>query len=211
MRTICFPACGFGFWYMLPKALIIIEKKEKFNYIGVSSGSLLCIVTLLKKEFQNYNSIMTMAKSVKDKISKVINLHEINSIFIDELFKCIDKKNLAKNLRRIKIQVTKIETLFIIPVLKKELLQPRNLVELKQMCLASSYIPLLSRHSPFFSLQMNDSYYIDGKFSNIFTKEDNDENMLYLKVKENLPITKIPTENVARCVFYKSYAEGIDV
>lgn len=154
---------------------------------------------------------MTMAKSVKDKISKVINLHEINSIFIDELFKCIDKKNLAKNLRRIKIQVTKIESLFIIPLLKKELLQPKRLVELKQMCLASSYIPVLSRHSPFFSLQMNDSYYIDGIFSNIFTKEDNDKNIIYLKVKENLPITKIPTENVARSIFNKSYAEGINI
>ncbi len=66
---IYFPACGFGFWYLLGKYERMKHDKNSNNLIGSSGGSLICVCSLIDKKYPLYDTAMDCAKKVFDEYS----------------------------------------------------------------------------------------------------------------------------------------------
>ena len=152
-----FPPCGFGFWYLLGIYEVIKNQKNSI-LIGASAGSLICVCSLLKKE-DLINNVIKCANETKEeyinnKKTYFYNFYNITYLFIDKLFKYIDRENLEYNLKKIRIQTTEVSGLTYIV---KHQIEAKTLEHLRELVLASCYIPLLSNYN-------NLLYYIvDGK------------------------------------------------
>ena len=150
-----FPPCGFGFWYLL--GIYETIKNDNNILIGASAGSLICVCSLLKKE-DLINTVIKCAEETKTEYNKktvlFYNFYNITYLFLDKLFNYIDKEKLEDNLKNIRIQTAEISGLIHIV---KHQIEPRTLNHLRELVLASCYIPVLSNYN-------NLLYYIvDGK------------------------------------------------
>lgn len=69
-KTIYFPACGFGFWYLLGKYSHIHNETSNHILIGSSAGSLICFCSLIDRKYPLYETIEKCAMEVLDTYNK---------------------------------------------------------------------------------------------------------------------------------------------
>lgn len=189
MYNIYFPACGFGFWYEL--GILNSNNYENYNLYGCSSGSLICLLSLLDKEEREINIILNECIDIKNIMSSknilaILNLYNYSSLLCDKIIKKIEKKELKKineKLDKIYIEVSEIKFIYnIIPYIKSEIIKPKNLLELKELIICSCYIPILSYYKSLFYYKFNNKYYIDGIFGHLIKKKT------YVDSKNNMKI-----------------------
>ncbi len=160
-----FPPSGFGFWYYLGQ----YSKISSMDYnecIGASSGSLLCICTLLDKEkkadlFEFVSSLSLNTLTEYKKQTSVVNFYILNDIFIDKLFEKIDWSTV--DLSKLKIITTHVQFKYLtVPVLSKRETIPQTKEELKELTLASTYIPFISNYQYKLYYTIDNEQFIDG-------------------------------------------------
>jgi len=157
-REVHFPACGFGFWYLLG---IYVKNKRRLKrciVTGSSAGTLICALSLTNQD-ELYNKIMKFATECK-----FTNLHDIFVYTLNSILSLVeDNQQTMRRIKRIRIAVTKIQPSF--PFIKREIIRPTTLSELREACIASAYIPFVSNYNNQLYYGIGDSYYIDGAFT----------------------------------------------
>lgn len=173
MNKYYFPASGFGFWYQLG----VLEKiyNEDIEIHGCSSGSIICLMSLLKDEDRKF----TVVGEIADKIRKSrfsINIY----YYLDELFKKeleviknYDEEFVKKRLSKINIEMCQVKFNYFIPYFKKIIGKPKNLQELRDFVISSCYVPFFSYHNNPFYFKINNSIYIDGFFASFSNNNNN--------------------------------------
>ena len=126
MKTFYFPGCGFGFWCALAKLFIILDTEKNYKLYGSSCGSLICLISLIKKKYQNFDTIFKISNQIKKKLSFPLNLYQLSEYFIDEFIKLIDDEPKLDN---IYIQITTISNKY--PFIHKKIKTPESLEDLK--------------------------------------------------------------------------------
>jgi len=170
-KSYYFPPCGFGFWYQLG---VFDQIKNDDNILyGSSAGSLICLISLLKDEDYDLLNLINLAKQVKDNNS--FNLYKYTNQFVSEIIKIIssyDDDYINKKLDNINIEITLIK-FYIIPYFQSVYVKPKDLNHLKNLIIASCYVPFISYHENLFYYKYENMYIIDGffgKFSNVDPK-----------------------------------------
>jgi hypothetical protein len=161
-----FPACGFGFWYLLGKYQQL-EKSAEDIYIGSSAGSLICVCSLVDTKYNLFETVLKCALETLYEykpITYMVNLYIVVSIFLDKLEAFVDKDKLTVHLTRIKIQVTEINGFYI----KKHQIQPKSWIHLKQLSLASCYIPFVCNWNWRLRYEMDGLKFVDGGFAELY-------------------------------------------
>ena len=210
MYNVYFPACGFGFWYEL--GILNSKDYENYNIYGSSSGSLICLLFLLDKEEREIKKILEECIYIeniinsKNIVSK-LNLYNYSSLLCDRIIKKLEKKESKKineKLEKIYIEVTEIKKMYgIIPYIKSKNINPKNLLELRELVISSCYVPILSYYKSLFYYELNNKYYIDGIFGNLISKKRNNIIKINsLKYSLFIPINKETAENL--------YNEGLN-
>jgi hypothetical protein len=171
METIYFPACGFGFWYLLGKYEHIREIQSNYLLSGSSAGSLICMCSLVDcKEEPFMETILQMAAVVLPEYTNrtnFINVHIIVDMFIFQLVKRIDEttERTRQQLKRIRIQTT----IFHPPCwFEKRQTTPTSISHLRDLCLASCYIPFVSNVNNRLTYLINGEHHIDGGFIDLY-------------------------------------------
>lgn len=170
MTKLYFPGGGFGFWYLLGVYMKLRDTEPNFkNYqlIGCSAGSLICLVSLLKKEYINFNFCVSLYEEARNHQKGIINTYVlINSLF-NLTVDYIDYENLSLNLSNLYIHTTEITFFWgCLPCVKKNIEQAVNLEYFRQLCLSSCQLPFFGRstdHCCFINL--NNKLLFDGMFS----------------------------------------------
>lgn len=160
-----FPPSGFGFWYYLGQ-YSQISTMDYNECVGASSGSLLCICTLLDKDKKAdlFEFIKTLALDTLTEYrqqTSFVNLYMLNDIFIEHLFHHIDWSTV--DLSKLKIVTTQVSFQhWTVPVVSKRETVPETKEELKELTLATTYIPFISnyKYKPYYTI--NDEHFIDG-------------------------------------------------
>lgn len=194
MKTFYFPGCVFGFWCVLAKLFIILDTEKDYKLYGSSCGSLICLISLIKKKYQNFGIIFKICNDIKKKLSYPLNLYQLTEYFIDEMFKLIDDE---PKLNTIYIQITTISNKY--PFIHKKIKTPESLEDLKKLCLASTYIPILSRKYPYFWTYYNDEIAIDGYICDILCYSHK-----YDYIFKGPPIFFMPDDNTCKLMFINS-------
>ncbi len=168
METIYFPACGFGFWYLLGKYEHIRSKQSQYILSGSSAGSLICLCSLVNVDdnTQFHKRIVDIALDTLNECKQTsyfITLNRIVYIFITKLLSHIDESNeeTRQQLKRLRIQTTVFHWPFWF---EKRQTVPNSLTHLKELCLASCHIPLVINFGKHFTYSVNDELHIDGGF-----------------------------------------------
>ena len=170
MSTLYFPGGGFGFWYLLG---IYLKKREqqneniKYQLVGCSAGSLICLVSLLKEEYINFYFIFEIYHQAINNQKGIVNTY----CLLDSLFILIedylDYEKLSLNLQNLAIHITEVNFICgCLPHFRKKIIQPENLSHLKKLCLSSCQIPFFGRspdHCCF--LLLDNKLVLDGMFS----------------------------------------------
>jgi len=199
VQTLYFPPSGFGFWYYLGQ----YERLSSIPYnecVGASSGSLLCICTLLDKDkkLDMFDFVKTLALNTLAEYTqqtKIVNLYIMNDIFIEQLFQHIDWT--TADLSKLKIITTQVSFKYwIVPVISKRETVPKTKEQLRDLTLATTYIPFISSYhfKPYYTI--GNEHFIDGGILDWYTPS------AYFSVRSSSLI--MPTvESV-----FKSYFEG---
>jgi predicted patatin/cPLA2 family phospholipase len=168
VNTIYFPACGFGFWYLLGKYNHIYNDKSNHMLIGSSAGSLICFCSLLDRKYPLYETVEKCALDVLEIYNKTqccINLYTIVWLFVNKLRLYIDETQIEERLKRIQIQITEVQ-MYGYKYTRRRI-TPESINHLCELCIASCYIPFLSRHTNCLYYTIDGRRYIDGAFSDI--------------------------------------------
>ncbi len=201
VQTLYFPPSGFGFWYYLGQ-YSQISTMDYNECVGASSGSLLCICTLLDKEkksdlFEFVKSLALNSLTEYREQTSFVNLYILNDIFIDQLFKQIDWTTV--DLSKLKIITTQLQFKYwAVPVISKRETVPETKEELKELTLASAYIPFISnyQYKPYYTIE--NEHFIDGGIIDWYIPSS------YFSVKPTRASLIMPTvESV-----YQSYFDG---
>jgi hypothetical protein len=199
VQTLYFPPSGFDFWYYLGQ----YERLSSIPYnecVGASSGSLLCICTLLDKDnkLDMFDFVKTLALNTLAEYTqqtKIVNLYIMNDIFIEQLFQHIDWT--TADLSKLKIITTQVSFKYwIVPVISKRETVPKTKEQLRDLTLATTYIPFISSYhfKPYYTI--GNEHFIDGGILDWYTPS------AYFSVRSSSLI--MPTvESV-----FKSYFEG---
>ena len=197
MKKYYYPPSGFGFWYQLG-IFNNIHKNEDI-VLGASSGSLICLISILKKEHRKFKIISDISLHLIKEINKY-NLHLYVTKFIEAIFLIIhqyDCEYIKNRLSKIYIIITEVK----FPLLTQKIINPKNLYELKEAIIASCYIPILSKSDNLLYYRFNDMKCIDGVFSAIFNSK-----------KDFKTINSIAYASVIPCSFNKAknmYHKGL--
>jgi len=196
-----FPPSGFGFWYYLGQ----YSRLSTMDYnecVGASSGSLLCICTLLDKDkkadlFEFVKSLALNTLTEYREQTSFVNLYILNNIFIDQLFQQIDWTTV--DLSKLKIITTQVQFKYwAVPVLSKRETVPETKEELKELTLASTYIPFISNYQYKLYYTIGAEHFIDGGIIDWYMPS------AYFSVKPTAVSLIMPTvESV-----YQSYFDG---
>jgi predicted patatin/cPLA2 family phospholipase len=165
-KTIYFPACGFGFWYLLGKYTHIHNDPTVRTLIGSSAGSLICFCSLLDRKYPLYETVEQCAVEVLDTYKRthcIFNLYTISWLFVHKLRAYIDETMVEERLKRIQIQMTEVHIHGY--KYSRRRITPISVEQLCELCLASCYIPLMSRHTNCLYYMIDGRRYIDGAFS----------------------------------------------
>jgi len=193
MKTFYFPGSGFGFWCALARLFIILDTEEDYKLYGSSSGSLICLVSLIKKKYRNFDTIFKICTNIKKKLTYPLNLYQLTEYFIEEMFELIEDK---VKLDKINIQITTINNKY--PFIHKKIKTPETLEDLKNLCLASTYIPLLSRKYPYIFTYYKNEISIDGFLSDLLYP-----NSFNYTCRESSALL-MPDENTCKLMFINS-------
>ena len=174
MNKYYFPPCGFGFWYQLGVLKNISLENSKIY--GSSAGSLICLASLLKEDDREFNKLLKICLKIQEDINNKnffskFNMYNYVDQFSNKMLKIINtypNNKIEKKLSNISIEVTRINWYYIFPYFTKEIITPKNLVELKTLIIGSCYIPLISYCNNPFYFNIDNKMYIDGYFSNLF-------------------------------------------
>lgn len=159
-----FPASGFGFWYQLGVLEKILEYDSELY--GCSSGSIICLMSILKKKDRKFHIIANLSEKIKNSIY-FINIYFYLDELIRELLKVInsyDKDFVEYKLSKIYIEMCQIKFHYGFPYLKKVIKNPKNLIELRNYIISSCYVPFFSYYKNPFYFKLDNSIYIDGFF-----------------------------------------------
>ena len=169
METIYFPACGFGFWYLFGKYEHIREKQSQYILSGSSAGSLICLCSLV--EFgDGVNLSETIAKigvAAGRECKRRTNMYLLVDLFISKLFAHIDEtsEKTKEQLERLHIQTTVFHPPFWF---EKRQTTPTSLAHLRELCLASCYIPFVANYGNRLTYIINGERHIDGAFIDFY-------------------------------------------
>jgi hypothetical protein len=171
METIYFPAGGFGFWYLLGKYEHIREKQSQYILSGSSAGSLICLSSLV--DFSKHNFAKMMLKVAIETLVEYrqrtyfVNLYIMLDIFICKLFVYIDEtcEKTKEQLARLRIQTTVFHPPFWF---EKRQTTPTSLAHLRELCLASCYIPFVANYGNRLTYIINGERHIDGAFIDFY-------------------------------------------
>ena len=150
-RTIYFPACGFGFWYLLgvymrmERQHTAIHRKHIIR--GSSAGTMICLVSCLKDEYRSFDWIMNVSQQIRDKYTRIgslPNLRVIAGEFANHLIRAADPEKLEYcfDNQCLEIQISRITWCG----LKPEIISPTSIEELMELVAISCTIPLISRN-----------------------------------------------------------------
>jgi hypothetical protein len=172
LETIYFPACGFGFWYLLGKYEHIRKNQSDYILTGSSAGSLICLCSLVDfGDDENFaGKIIKVALETLDEYKNqthLLNYYILQSIFISKMFKHINETSdkTQQQLKRIRIQTTQFHPPFWF---EKRQTTPTSLAHLKELCLASCYIPFISNYDNRLTYLSNGEHHIDGSFIDMY-------------------------------------------
>jgi hypothetical protein len=201
VQTLYFPPSGFDFWYYLGQ-YSRISTMDYNECVGASSGSLLCICTLLDKDqksnlFEFVKNIALNTLTEYKQQTSFVNLYSLNNIFIDQLFEKIDWTTV--DLSKIKIVTTQVEFKYwAVPVLSKRETFPETKEELKELALATTYIPFISnyQYKPYYTI--GTEHFIDGGIIDWYMPS------AYFSVKPTTASLIMPTEESV----FQSYLDG---
>ena len=160
-----FPPSGFGFWYYLGQ-YSQISTMDYNECVGASSGSLLCICTLLDKDkkadlFEFVKNIAQNTLTEYKQQTSFVNLYRLNKIYIEKLFEKIDWTSV--DISKLKIVTTQVEFKYwTVPVLSKRETVPETKEELKELALATTYIPFISNYNYKLYYTIDKEHFIDG-------------------------------------------------
>jgi hypothetical protein len=190
-----FPPSGFGFWYYLGQYCQLNDKNCD-GFVGASSGSLLCICTLIERDdlFEFIKSIALDTLTEYRQTTWHFNLYILTRIFINKLLPFVTKNDLSK----IKIITTKVSFRYFIPTLQKRETVPTSLEHLCELALASTYIPFASNcgFKPYYTI--DNEHFIDGGAIDWYVPS------CYFVVKPTVTSLIIPTPDS----IYKLYMDG---
>jgi len=161
-----FPACGFGFWYLLGKYQQL-EKNANDIYIGSSGGSLICICSLIDDKYELFETVVGCATETMMQYQRrayLFNIYLIVSIFIDQMEEFINKDCLDLKLSKLRIQVTEITGFSI----RKHQIQPKSWAHLKHLCIASCYIPIISNYKCGLRYSVDGINCVDGFLADLY-------------------------------------------
>ena len=164
-RVYYFPACGFGFWYLLGKYQAL-EKTEEDVYVGASAGSLVCACSLIDHP-TFFAVVLECASETLEQYKRVthgLNLHRMVALFLDQLESHIDTERIHNRLAQIRVQVSEIKGFTI----RKRQIQPRSWPHMRQLCMASCYIPWLSNQHNRLTYTVDGMACIDGAFAELY-------------------------------------------
>jgi len=165
MGTYYFPACGFGFWYLLGKWQAM-SKTDTDVYIGSSAGSLVCVCSLISHP-QLFDVVIGSALETFSRYKRAtrgLNLHTLVSLFLDELERHIDATRVQKHLAQIRIQLTEIKGF----TMRRHQIQPTSWHHLRELCMASCYIPIISNCNYRLCYIVDGMACIDGAFADLY-------------------------------------------
>lgn len=165
-KTIYFPACGFGFWYLLGKYSHIHNDTSNHILIGSSAGSLICFCSLIDRKYPLYETVEKCAIEVMDtynRTHRIFNLYTIAWLFVHKLRLYIDETMVEERLKQIQIQTTEVHIHGYKYIRRRT--TPKTIEQLCELCIASCYIPFLSRHTNCLYYTIEGKRYIDGAFS----------------------------------------------
>lgn len=192
MKKLYFPPSGFGFWYQLGVFNRIYESNDII--LGCSSGSLICLISILNKEDRNFERMSEIALKIQKEKLKYINLHVYVSEFINSIFEIIntyDDNYIKKKLSKIGIIISTLNYYSLV----KKIITPDNLHHLRDCIIASCYIPIISRHKNLFYYQFSGMYCIDGAFCSFFSKND-----------QYLCINSLKYTSIIPCSYHKAHS-----
>ena len=197
-----FPPAGFGLWYQLG-ILHTIEKKYKdYHLYGGSAGSIICILSILKPNDSTFDKI----SKISDKIRKTffnLNYYYYLDLFIKEVYKVINNYNIEyiqEKLKKIFIEVSEIDISMKFNFFKRKFVNPKNLNELRNLCIASCYLPFLFNCKNPIYYKIDNKKYCDGFFSNFSNVDES-----FIKINSYDYATIVPRTNK---YFYYNYTLG---
>jgi hypothetical protein len=160
-----FPPIGFGFWFQLG----VLNSIKNNNYIiyGSSAGSIICLMNILKPEDRKLENILYICNKIRKKYKYNINLYHFINDFIKQIYIIIqyyDDTYISNKLKITNIEVSQIHTYCFIPYkISSVFIQPKNLLHLQKLIIASCFVPILTiyKYNPFF-YTINNKIYIDG-------------------------------------------------
>lgn len=158
-----FPPVGFGFFYQLG-VLMAISNKESYELYGSSGGAMICMISLLKENDLNIDTILHISEKIRKKMH--INLFPYLDNFLKEIQIIIDSyenEYLEKKITKIYIEVTEIKNIF---QFESKFIQPKTIDELIHLVKASCYIPFLFYHKHPIYYAIGEKKFCDGFFGN---------------------------------------------
>lgn len=211
MLRIILPGCGFGFWYIYGIYHQLIDRypDEIFLMLGKSGGAVVCFLSLLKKEYQQFSFLLHICEEIKAEEDKkcIFNLHRYVKDFCERLIPFLDKNTILKKMPYIHINTTKVSTRFkCIPSrIKTKSWTPKTVEHMIQLICASCYVPILSRTNcnPCCFL-LEDECMIDGAFLDLFF--DSKENTSsFEKVHSQYSQFTLPSREECIEMYYSGY------
>ena len=162
-----FPPVGFGFWFQY--GVLNSINDDKCIIYGSSGGSIICLLSILKPQDRNFENILSIFNKIRYNYKYNINLYTFINDFIKQIFIIIqtyDEQYISNKLKTIFIEVSQIHSYYFIPYkITSSFIQPTNLSQLRQLIIASCYVPLFTicNYNPFF-YTINKKKYFDGFF-----------------------------------------------
>ena len=162
-----FPPVGFGFWFQY--GVLNSIKDDKCIIYGSSGGSIICLLSILKPKDRNFQDILFIFNKIRYKYKYNINLYIFINDFIKQIYiilQTYDEQYISFKLKTIFIEVSQIHSYYFIPYkITSCFIQPKNLSQLRQLIIASCYVPLFTicNYNPFF-YTINKKKYFDGFF-----------------------------------------------
>lgn len=205
------PGCGFGFWYIYGVYHQMLENcsGETFFMLGKSGGAVVCFLSLLKKECQEFPFLIRICQEIKEEENNKwsFNLHRYVRGFCERLVPFLDSSSVEKQLQHIEIRVTKVSTCaFCVPYrLKVVNHTPTSIDHLINLVCASCYVPTMSRSGiNMCCYTMDDEWVFDGAFLDIFFDTEHDGDT-FQKIRSEYSQFSFPTRTNCIEMYYNGY------
>lgn len=190
-----FPPIGFGLWYQFG-VLHAIPEEEDSELYGSSGGSVVCFVSLLKKEDCDLDTILKLYQKIYR--SHWWDFSQCLHQFLKQIgiiLQSYEDSYLRKKLSRIYIEVSEWKWGYV----RGKFIQPTSIQDLQHLVQASCYVPILFwQKNPFF-YSWKDEWYFDGFFANFSQIDDS-----FIKINSYQYGTMIPKgEDYFRLLYEK--------